>query len=242
MLKYYQKRFTIKNFNRLFDFETIVDNNVTSYYAMDSAANTIVKFNEIWEFLSNKTLAGYYIKLVDNEFFLSVDSGIVKTDKDLNIIKTFSSGNYYRGLYYNETSKNIFVARWSAYIIEKFDLNLTLLDSISTGSNDPYGLNGYKNELFVGTANGQILVIQNKTITKVYNTLCSGERTSSFLFDNNGYISIQCYAGIAGSHIYHINGTYMNISLPTATSNFGMKIDSKGRLIATSANELNIFY
>ena len=116
-----------------------------------------------------------------------------------------------------------------------------MLDSISTGSCIPFGLNEYKNELFVGTMTGQILVIQNKTITKVYNTLCSGDRTTSFLFDNNGYMSVQCAGGTA-SHIYHINGTYMNISLPTATSNFGMKIDSKGRLIATSANELNIFY
>ncbi len=156
MLKYYKKRFKIINFNRLVDFEIIVDNNVTSYYVMDYSANNIVKFNENWEYLSIKAIAGCFIKLVENEFFLSSDSGILKTDKDLNIIKTFSSGTVYRGLYYNETSKNIFVVRWGTYIIEKFDLNLTLLDSISTGSYPPYALNGYKNELFVGTTIGHI--------------------------------------------------------------------------------------
>ncbi len=226
----------------MFDFETIVDNNVTSYYAVDFNADSIVRFNENWEYLSNKTFVkGCFIKLVENEFFISAGSGIIKTDKDLNIIKTFSSGIAYRGLYYNETSKKFFVVGWGAYKIEIFDLNLTLLDSISTGSNDPFGLNGYKNELFVGTMTGNILVIQNKTITKVYNTLCSSDRINSFLFDNNGYMSIQCFIGTA-SHIYHINGSYMNISLSTATLNFGMKIDSKGRLILTSATELNIFY
>jgi hypothetical protein len=241
MLKYYQKRFTVKIFNHLVDFETIVDNNVTSYYAVDYGAGKIIRFNENWEFLSIKTLAGCFIKLVENEFFISSDSGILKTDKDLNILKTFSSGTVYRGLYYNESSKNIFVVKRDANLIEIFNKNLTLLDSISTGSYPPFGLNGYKNELFVGTRTGNILVIQNQTITKVYNTLCSGDRLPSFLFDNNGYMSVQCYGGTS-SHIYHINGTYMNISLPTATVNFGMKIDSKGRLIATSATELNIFY
>jgi hypothetical protein len=64
----------------LVDFETIVDNNVTSYYAVDYGANNIVQFNENWEYLSNKTLVkGSYIKLVDNEFFISSDSGILKT-------------------------------------------------------------------------------------------------------------------------------------------------------------------
>jgi hypothetical protein len=241
MLKYYQKRFTVKNFIMLIDFETKVENNVTLYYAMDYGAKNIVRFNENWEYLSIKAIAGCFIKLVENEFFLSSDSGILKTDKDLNIIKTFSSGTIYRGLYYNESSKKIFGVKRDANLIEILNQNLTLLDSISTGSYIPFGLNEYKNELFVGTMTGQILVIQNKTITKVYNTLCSGDRTTSFLFDNNGYMSVQCAGGTA-SHIYHINGTYMNISLSTATANYGMKIDSKGRLIATSANELNIFY
>ncbi len=92
----------------LIDFETKVENNVTLYYAMDYGAKNIVRFNENWEYLSIKAIAGCFIKLVENEFFLSSDSGILKTDKDLNIIKTFSSGTIYRGLYYNESSKNIF--------------------------------------------------------------------------------------------------------------------------------------
>jgi hypothetical protein len=51
MLKNYQKRFTIKNLIKLFDFETIVDNNVTLYYAVDYDANNIIRFNENWEYL-----------------------------------------------------------------------------------------------------------------------------------------------------------------------------------------------
>ena len=147
MLKYYQKRFTIKNYStlnfvKLFDFETIVDNNLTSYYAVDYGAGKIIRINENWEFLSIKTIAyGCFIKLVENEFFISSESGILKTDKDLNIIKIFLNGTLYRGLYYNETSKNIFGVCWNAYIIEIFDKNFNLLDSISTGSYNPFGLN-----------------------------------------------------------------------------------------------------
>jgi hypothetical protein len=101
-------------------------------------------------------------------------------------------------------------------------------------------MNGYKTELFVGTFTGQILVIQNKTITKVYN-ICISHYASSIQIDDNGYMNIACYQETQ-TFLYQINGTYMKVSKLITSGTYGMKIDSKGRWITTSAKELNIYY
>ncbi len=124
--------------------------------------------------------------------------------------------------------------------IDVFDRNVTFKYSIPTGSYPPYGVNGFKNELFVSTSDGNVLVLQGKIITKVYNNLCTGYITS-LLIDNNGFMVVPCFSGTV-SYLYHTNGTYMNKSMPIAVNTFGIRIDSKGRLITTSRSELDIFH
>ncbi len=85
MLKYYQKRFTIKN---LIDWLILKQKLITTcHYIMLWTMVQTILLNSMKignTFQSNhviQSIQSCFIKLVDNEFFSSADSGIIKTDE-----------------------------------------------------------------------------------------------------------------------------------------------------------------
>jgi hypothetical protein len=227
-----------------FGIEEIVDIN-TTYYVANYGLNHVVIYNEFWEYQTYKTLAGCaLIKAVGEELYVAANDYIYKTDKNVNQIKSFAnSGATYRGLYYNKTCDCLFATSHSHKNIDIFDRNLTHLDSISVGPyGTPYGIDGYKNELFVGTiaADHKILVIQNKTIVKFYDTMFIATITA-IVIDIYGLMAVSFLENLTIG-LYHVNGTNMGISKQVFTKPYHFKKDSKGRLIVTTVSELAIYY
>ena len=104
---------------------------------------------------------------VSNSLYISAGTFIYKTDKYLNMTnKYYNASACYLGLYFNSSNNTIYVAEYSYFKIYVFDLNLNLVDSVSTSTYQPYSLQGYKNYMYVGIASGELIVIENKVIIK----------------------------------------------------------------------------
>ena len=245
-LKWRITSYSSYNFSYLKGFEQIVGANSTTYYLVDSSVKRILLFDEYWQFKTFKTINDTlnYIKAIGKELYISGDNGFYKTDQNINILLNYSNNkSFHRGIYYNETSDLLYVSlSGSAFKIRVFNRNLTLMRTIATSNFVPYSLNSYMNTLFVGTKNGSVLVLENETIKTVYNDVCEQTSTvSSILIDEFGYMAVTCYQ-INMVHLYNVNGANMNISIPTAARPFNIAIDSHGRLIINTPNELDIYY
>jgi hypothetical protein len=79
-----------------------------------------------------------YIVNVNSSLYITGDENIWKTDKYLNILKTFtSSGPKYQGILYNCTENLIYVAPYTNEYLEVFDLNLNVNSTISVSPYNP---------------------------------------------------------------------------------------------------------
>ena len=120
--------------NWLKGFEQIVGANTTTNYLVDFGVKRILLFDEYWQFKTFKTINDTlnYIKAIGKELYISGDNGLYKTDENINIISNYSSsGAYYRGIYYNETSDLLYVTlSGSIFKIRVFNRNLTFLRAI----------------------------------------------------------------------------------------------------------------
>ena len=199
-------------------------------------------YDENWEYQKNISFANNslaYAIEIENELYLTGDESVYKTDKSLNIINaSYNNGSAYRGIYYNKTSDLIYVAAQNLSSIFIFNRSIALIEKIGIGYK-PFALAEYGNKLFVGTKNGTILVIYNKTVINTYISICSS--INSLLIDNDGYIIIACNSPNA-AYIYHINGTYTGNKITTSVAPYFVNFDTKGRLIISSNTQIDIYY
>jgi hypothetical protein len=207
-------------------------------------SNLVLVYDENWEYQKNISFANNslaYAIEIENELYLTGDDALYITDKSLNIINAFyNNGSGYRGIYYNKTSDLIYVAEQNFCSISIFNRSLELIEKIDIGYK-PFALAEYGNKLFVGTRNGTVLVIYNKTVINTYITNCNF--ITSLLIDNDGYIIIACNSPNA-AYIYHTNGTNTGKNIGTTTSvvPFYINFDTKGRLIISSSSQIDIYY
>ena len=105
-------------------------------------------------------------KRIGNSLYASGQENIWKLDQNLNILIQYNASNgtipIYRGIYYNCTNNFIYIAPRALNVIHVFDLDLSLNHSFSTSTYLPWSIAEYNNQLYVGTKNGTILVIENQ--------------------------------------------------------------------------------
>ena len=229
------------NFNVLVGFGYLVDTN-TTYYALDWNGNKIIIFDSNWKYLNFTSLnKPAFMITVNSSLYISADYYVYKTDKYLNIISQHMNNSaYYRGLYYNSSSNSVYVSGYINCAIDVFDLNLTLVDSISTSPYKPYSLQGYKNYIYVGTDTGQFLVIENKVITKQY-AICSGTFLTSILIDHFGFMALSCNNDRKAYLYYSSNMSYTGMSMTFPGIPWCIKFDSNGRLVVSLSNKIHIY-
>jgi hypothetical protein len=104
-------------------------------------------------------------------------------------------------------------------MIDAFDLNLTFNHNMSTSPYQPWSITEYNNQMYVGTTNGLVLVIQNERILNQFNG-CGGNSATvdSILFDDYGYIVTSCDNPFNILHLYFVNRTFTGQSITTPTS------------------------
>ncbi len=219
--------------------------NPIQYYVTNRATKTIFVFDENWNYVLNKSsfLSVVYMIPEGNYFYITGDLNIWKTDHQLNVLLQYNSTESspsYRGLYYSSTNDLIYVAPYSLQMIHVFNLNLTLNDTISITPYKPHSINEHNNELYVGTANGTILVIVNKQIINQFNG-CNQQIVIIFsiIFDDNNNMATSCANNQL--HLYNTSGNYLNKSIPAVSSVRYIGLDSKSRLVVLTNTHISLY-
>ena len=215
-----------------------------SYYFLDNSKSRIYIFDESFNFSSYKTISNpAYMVVIGDTFYITGNSKIYKTDTNFNILNQYNptSTSCYRGIYYNSSNSLIYAVAFKLNLIQLFSLNLTLNDSINTQSFIPYAITSYNNQLYVGTANGSILVIENKIIVNSFNA-CAGKMASinSVLIDQYGEIATTCSSNKV--YFYDSKRNYMNKSISTHTYPRFITFDSQNRFLVISYYRISIYF
>ncbi len=214
----------------------------TSYYVVDYSTNRIYLLNDNYGYVTEKTFSKpNYIFNANSSLYITGDSNIWKTDKYLNILKTFTSSfAKYRGILYNCTENLIYVAPYTYTYLHVFDLNLNLNSTINVSPHNPVSLAENNNELYVGTVKQLVLVVVTKAIIRSF-TACSSDYLSSMFLDNFGLMAIACRDDKMVK-LFHSNGTYTTKNFATSVEVFDVRFDSKGRFVVSLKTGLSIYF
>ena len=216
------------------------------YYVTDSEWNKINIFDENWNFINSKTYPfPHNIATINNTLFITSENSIYKTDKNLILIHQYNATNSprYYGMYYNRTNYLIYVAAFDSKRIDIFDFKLLdRIDSIDLSTYPyPYSIQAHKNNLYIGTYNGQIIVVSNKKVVKTFNG-CNGcsDYITSIIFDNFGYMGTSSSTGYG--YLFYPNGTLTNKRISAPANLEYISFDSKARLVLVSTKQIGIYY
>ena len=209
----------------------------------------IVLFDQFWLYKLYYKLpygGAYATKYVEDHFYISSDNHFYKTNSEFTLISFHeNNSSYYRQFFFDSVSLKFYVASNGLSRIDIFNTFCSRLDSINLDSNRPYGLNFFNDIIYASIAHSnEIIAIQNHTITKLTTVdKCSGKdnQLTSISVDSYGYLAITCHNNQLIT-IYDVNGNYKNTQLSTSKYPFMTSIDSKGRLIVTTENSLDIYY
>ncbi len=216
-----------------------------SYYVMDSSAGRVYNLNDDWSYVSYKDFTNpAHMITIENSIYMTGNTNIWKLDKDLNILIQYNSigGTSYRGIYYNSSICFIYVAPSNLQEIHVFDINLLFNHSISVAPHKPYSITEYNNNMYIGTENSTIVIIQNEVITNQFNG-CNGAfvELNSILFDKYGYMATICSYPTNILYLFNIDGTYTGTSLPTPVKPRYIGFDSTGRFVLISKSQVIIY-
>ena len=133
--KTYQLRQTITyNINLAHSFVSNVETNPPLYHEMNYWSCNLLVYNESWEYqktftLKNSFYPTYSINIYGT-IYIAGDFGVRKYDMHLSFIKEIYC--YSRGIYYNASNQLIYVVEYPTNIIQVFDQDLNLNDTIIT--------------------------------------------------------------------------------------------------------------
>jgi hypothetical protein len=197
---------------------------------MNYAFSQIFVFDDNWNFLSNQTsiFMPHNMISVGKFLFIANPNYLCKTDLLFNVIKTVITNT--SSMYYNNNNSLIYGTITYGKLVSYYDLNLTFIGSFSLYPYQLWSITGYNNQMFVGTMDGNILVIFNQTIQSIFNG-CNGyvQRIMSILIDVNENMATVC----ENSQIYLYNsaGYYQNKKISTSSRPQYASFDSKLRLV-----------
>jgi hypothetical protein len=199
---------------------------------------------------------------INGDLYVTSDNLINKYDSSLNLQKQVTqyggSGRYsaFRGIVLNSVDQQIYVADFNNWKINIYDQSLNYISQFS--SNSPFFMaenNGkiyrYENRFNIfliyfifliiscDYSGSNINVYQNQALIQKITTQCTS-RTTSILFDNNGFMLVLCESP-AFIYLYDTNGIYTGLSLATCSKAFYMQFDSKDRLVVTCYLSIEIY-
>ena len=254
ILKTYEKKLSITSYGsglkflNLYGFEKQTDATGTKYYITDFDANSILIFNDDWSFfgLKNFSTSLGSIRAIKNDLIIiknpTTDVYLYKTDKSLNVLLSSTSKLMYSytDAFYDPVKDQIFIVSHNNQKIDVYDRNLAFIRSISLTGNYVRSINGYGSQLFVGTLSGDVLVIENDKIIRSFKA-CTSLYAYSIQFDQNGNMAVSCYYDKT-INLYSLNGVFLNVNKVITNYPTYFDVDSKGRLVVLTSNEIGIYY
>jgi hypothetical protein len=224
--------------------------NPIRYFVTHYVKNTIYALDDEWNYVSENSFTyPLYMISVGNSFYITGEYNIWKTNQQLNLLIDYNDStgfsHPYCGLYYNSTNDLIYVAVYDLYEIHVFNLNLTLNHNISTTFQQiqyfPLSINGYNNQLYIGTYGGTILEIVNNQATNQFfgcNDQSPYQSLISILFDQFDSLAIKCDLQL---YLYNKNGSYLNKSISLNEYSFFIGFDSISRLVVVLNSQITIY-
>jgi hypothetical protein len=202
----------------------------------------ILVYNENWEYQRTYPTVNYfhptYSMNVNGVIYIAGFFGIQKYDMYLNLILEVSFNS--RGIYYNASNLLIYIVEYPTNIIQVFDQDLNLNDTIITNQS-PWFLTGYIDNLVVGDNNdGKVYFYQNNSMIQSISTQCTA-RVSSVLFNEFNHMLVLCETS-SRAFIYFSNGSFTGISFCTCNQPTFFNFDSKNRLVITCGHQIDIYY
>ena len=219
-------------------------NNKNYNLALDENIGVYV-FDENWNYLNLlnftalNSYPAYYMIVVNGGFYFSSLNtyGLIQTTSQLGLLNVHANETgKYRSLCYDQMNKTVIAANVISNRIDIFSQDLTLLSSLSLAF-QPHGVCVYGSSIYVSYWSGSsnISVINNGNFT----TLCP-EKLISLTVDSFGYMAVSCQNNSI-LYLYHVNGSYMNKSISTATLLFYANYDAQN-FIAIGANNKIFVY
>ena len=237
-------------FSNLAGFEKVVDGTITKYYLNDFDLNQILIFNDNWEYIGTKvfTIGATIIKNIGSEVLivtnpnLPAQTTLYKMDKSLNIVKSLTTSfmSSYLDSWYDQTKDLVYLISHNNQRIDVYDRNLSLIKTISVTGHYPKSIMGYKTTLYIGTLAGHVLVIENDRIMSSFK-VCTGYYVYNIHIDTNGNIAVSCYMDQL-IKLYTVSGLNLDLSKRITYPPTFFDIDSKGRLVVLTSNEIGIYF
>ena len=146
-------QFNGESFGELHGFGMHSSSDTVYYYVMDYGANEVYILNDEWKFISFKSFSNpAYMISIGNSLYMTGHSNVWKVDQDLNILinyKPTGGSPVYRGISYNPSNGLIYVVAYANLNeIQVFNLNVTLIRSLSTSPHYPFSITFSSNQLF----------------------------------------------------------------------------------------------
>ena len=124
------------------------------------------------------------------------------------VIKSYGSGDVYRGLYYDSTASRIITAGCRINKIDIFDLDLNLISSVLSSGECPHGITVYNSKIYVVIyLTSNVAVISNGVIENTFPIQCY--HLASISVDSFGYFALSC-EGDGKAYIYDSSMNYTN--------------------------------
>jgi hypothetical protein len=214
------------------------------YYVSDFWLSKIFILNESWSYVSSKVFSNpVYFTTIGSSFYAAGAQNIWKLDQNLNILTKhteFGPFPRYKGIYYNSANNWIYVAPSDLNVIHVLDFNLRFHHTFSISAYQPWSIAEYNKQMYVGTSNGTILIIEKEVIIRTFNG-CNGNAValSYILFDQCGLMATSCHNNQL--YLYYPNGTYLGKNFITPVGPFYIGYDSNGRFVQISSTQINIY-
>ncbi len=207
-------------------------------------------FNENWQNIGSKpfTTGTKNTRNIGSEVLITANPNLpalttlYKTDKSLNIVKSSATSlmSSYLDSWYDQSRDLIYITSHNNQRIDVYDRNLSLLKTISVTGHYPKSIMGYNASLYVGTLEGDVLVIENDRIIRSFK-VCTGYYVHNIHIDASGNMALSCYMDQL-IKLYTVTGLNMNLSKRITSPPTFFDIDSKGRLVVLTSNEIGIYY
>ena len=225
----------------------MLTSNPIQYYAADFSNNLIVVFDINWNVILAKSFQKpEYIIPVGTSLYITSDSIIWRTDRNLNILSQYiASGTapHYRGVFYNPTNNAIYVVAYFTSTIHTFNLNPTLTSSLVLSStlNYIWSISVLKNQWYVGTSVGTIWVIfNNQVISKLVACGGNSQIILSILFDGFGNMATSCNNKLV--YLYNTNGVYLSKNFLLSDTPYDIGFDSNSRFVVIAKSRIDRYY
>ena len=224
----------------------MLSQNTFTFYVSDFGASKIYLFSSNWNYLSNNYVSHptSIISIGDFFYIITDQNGgyLCKTNISFNVLNqyNFTSGEsgFYYDLYYDLTANLIYVSDNALSLILVFDLNLILQGSITIPQYKLSTISGYNNAIYVGTFNGTVIILVNKTVAYSFDVCNNNTKITSIVFDQFGFMAISCSDHI---YLYYSNGTSANQRMAVLNPKY-IGFDSNGYFVVLLDSQINLYF